>query len=75
MIAISLADFTSSSAFAQGKTVAEVSQELIEPQHNSPNYITETSYPDVNPMFTAQAARMKQQLAQQEAATGNSAAN
>jgi hypothetical protein len=54
---------------------AEVDQELIEPQQNSLNYITETSYPDVNPMFTAQVARMKQQLAQQDAATANSAAN
>ena len=54
---------------------AEVDQELIEPQQNSLNYITETSYPDVNPMFTAQVAHMKQQLAQQDAATANSAAN
>ena len=54
---------------------AEVDQELIEPQQNSLNYITETSYPDVNPMFTARVARMKQQLAQQDAATANSAAN
>jgi len=43
MIAISLADFTSSSAFAQGKTRAEVTQEMIEPQQNSLNHITETS--------------------------------
>jgi len=43
MIAISLADFTSSSAFAQGKTRAEATQEMIEPQQNSLNHITETS--------------------------------
>ncbi|WP_367619810.1 DUF4148 domain-containing protein [Caballeronia sp. SEWSISQ10-4 2] len=59
MIAISLADFTSSSAFAQGKTRAEVDQELIEPQQNSLNCITGISYPDVNPMFTARVARMR----------------
>jgi hypothetical protein len=39
MIAISLADFTSS-AFAQGETRAEVNQEMIEPQQNSLNYVT-----------------------------------
>jgi hypothetical protein len=60
MITISLADFTSSSAFAQGKTRAEVNQEMIEPQQKSLNEITETSYPDVNPMFTAQVARVRQ---------------
>jgi hypothetical protein len=75
MIAISLADFTSSSAFAQGKTRAEVNQEMIEPQQNSLNEITEISYPGVNPMFTAQVGRMRQRLAQQDAATTNSATN
>ena len=74
-ITISLADFTSSSAFAQGKTPAEVNREMIEPQQKSMNEITEISYPGVNPMFTAQVARMRQQLAQQDAATTNSATN
>ena len=74
MITISLADFTSSSAFAQGKTPAEVNREMIEPQQKSMNEITEISYPGVNPMFTAQVARMRQ-LAQQDAATTNSATN
>jgi Domain of unknown function (DUF4148) len=37
MIAISLAVFTSSSAFAQAKTRAEVNREMIEPQQNSLN--------------------------------------
>jgi hypothetical protein len=75
MIAISLADFTSSSAFAQGKTRAEVNQEMIEPLQKSLNEITEISYPGVNPMFTAQVARRRQQLAHQDAATTNSATN
>ena len=74
MITISLADFTSSSAFAQGKTPAEVNREMIEPQQKSMNEITEISYPGVNPMFTAQVARMRQ-LAQQDAAATNSATN
>ena len=61
VVAISLAVLASSSAFAQGKTRAEVYQELIEAQQNGLNYVTDTSYPDVNPIFTAQVTRMKQQ--------------
>jgi hypothetical protein len=34
--------------------------ELIEAQPNGPNNVTETSYPDVNPIFTEQVTRMKQ---------------
>jgi Domain of unknown function (DUF4148) len=69
MVAISLVVLASSSAFAQGKTGAEVYQELIEAQQNGLNYITESSYPDVNPMFAAQVARMKEKhLAQQNSA-------
>ncbi len=69
VVAISLAVLASSSAFAQGKTRAEVYQELIEAQQNGLNYVTDTSYPDVNPIFTAQVARMKQQhLAQPNSA-------
>jgi hypothetical protein len=69
MVAIPLAVFTSSAAFAQAKTRAEVYQELIEAQQNGLNYVTDTSYPDVNPIFAAQVDRMKQaHLAQQNAA-------
>ena len=69
MVAISLVVLASSSAFAQGKTRAEVYQELIEAQQNGLNYITESSYPDVNPLFAAQVARMKEKhLTQQNAA-------
>jgi hypothetical protein len=53
MVAISLVVLASSSAFAQGKTRAEIYQELIEAQQNGLNYITESSYPDVDPMFAA----------------------
>ena len=70
MIAISLAVIASPGAFAQSRTRAEVYQELIEAQQNGLNYVTETSYPDVNPMFAAQVDRMKQaHLAQQNAAS------
>ncbi|WP_341319100.1 DUF4148 domain-containing protein [Paraburkholderia sp. IMGN_8] len=69
MAAISLAVLTSSGAFAQAKTRAEVYQELIEAQQNGLNYVTDTSYPEVNPIFAAQVDRMKQaHLAQQNAA-------
>jgi Domain of unknown function (DUF4148) len=66
MVAISLVVLASSSAFAQGKTRAEVYQELIEAQRNGLNYITETSYPDVNPLFAAQVARMKEKYQTQQ---------
>lgn len=53
----------SSSAFAQGKTRAEVYQELIEAEQNGLNYVTDTSYPDVNPIFAQQVAQHKEALA------------
>ena len=58
----------SSSAFAQGKTRAEVYQELIEAQQNGLNYVTDTSYPDVNPIFAQQVEQHKAALAAQAAA-------
>jgi phosphoenolpyruvate synthase/pyruvate phosphate dikinase len=75
MVAISLAVLASPGA-AQGKTRVEVYQELIEAQQNGLNYVTETSSPDVSPMFAQQVARMKQaHMAQQDAATASSTAN
>jgi hypothetical protein len=74
--AMSLDVLTSSGAFAQGKTRAEVYQELIDAQENGLHYVTDTSYPAVNPIFTVQVDRLKQQrLAQQRATTTNSIAN
>jgi Domain of unknown function (DUF4148) len=49
------------SAPAQEKTRAQVRQELIEAQSNGLNFITDTSYPVVNPIFEQQVARLKQQ--------------
>jgi hypothetical protein len=73
---VSLAVLTSSSAFAQSKTRAEVYQELIEAQQNGLNYVTDTSYPDVNPIFAAQVERMKHEhLAQQRVTTTDSTTN
>ena len=76
MVALSPAVLASSGAFAQGKTRAEVYQELTEAQPSGLNHVTQTSYPDVNPICTAQVARMKQaHLAQPNTATANSTAN
>ncbi|HZZ11328.1 MAG TPA: DUF4148 domain-containing protein [Paraburkholderia sp.] len=58
----------SSSVFAQGKTRAEVYQELIEAQQNGLDYITDASYPDVNPMYAQQVEQRKQARAAQAAA-------
>jgi hypothetical protein len=57
----------SSSAFAQGKTRAEVYQELIEAQQNGLNYVTDASYPDVSPVFAHQVEQHKEALAAEAA--------
>jgi hypothetical protein len=58
----------SSSTFAAGKTRAEVYQELIEAQQNGLDYISDTSYPEVNPLFAQQVQQRKAALAAQAAA-------
>ena len=63
----------SSSAFAQGKTRAEVYQELIEAQQNGLNYVTDASYPDVSPVFAQQVAQHKEALATQAASVNHAA--
>jgi len=50
-----------SNASAQEKTRAEVRQELIQAENNGLRFVTNTSYPDVNPIFAQQAAQLKQQ--------------
>lgn len=60
--ALSVAVLASSSAFAEGKTRAQVYQELIEAQQNGLNFVTDSSYPDVNPIYAQQVAHMKQQV-------------
>ncbi len=59
----------SSSAFAEGKTRAQVYQELIEAQQNGLNYVTDASYPDVSPVFAQQVKHNKEALAAQAAAS------
>jgi hypothetical protein len=58
--ALSIAVLASSNAFAEGKTRAQVYQELIEAKKNGLDYVTDTSYPGVNPIFEQQVARLKQ---------------
>lgn len=61
----------SSSAFAEGKTRAQVYQELIEAQQNGLNYVTDASYPDVSPVFARQVEQHKEALAAQAAAASH----
>ncbi|HEY2604818.1 DUF4148 domain-containing protein [Paraburkholderia sp. RL18-103-BIB-C] len=65
----------SSSAFAAGKTRAEVYQELIEAQQNGLDYITDASYPDVSPVFAQQVEKHKEALAAQAAAASRVASD
>ncbi|MEX3759749.1 DUF4148 domain-containing protein [Paraburkholderia phenoliruptrix] len=58
----------SSSVFAQGKTRAQVYQELIEAQQNGLDYVTDASYPDVSPVFAHQVEQHKEALAAEAAA-------
>jgi hypothetical protein len=57
MFALSAAVLVSSGAFAQGLTRAEVQQQLVQSEQNGSQYVTNASYPDVSPVFQAQAAR------------------
>lgn len=57
------------SAFAQGKTRAQVYQELIDAQKDGRDYMTDTSYPEVNPVFAQQVQQRKGALAAQAAAS------
>jgi hypothetical protein len=48
-------------ASAQGLTRAEVRQQLIEAENNGSRFVTDTSYPDVSPVFAQQVAAQHQQ--------------
>jgi Domain of unknown function (DUF4148) len=58
-IAIVATAGTSGLAFAQEKTRAEVRQELIQAENNGLRFVTDASYPEVEPAFEAQAAQLK----------------
>jgi hypothetical protein len=69
LLAVSVAVLGSTNAFAQGKTRAQVYQELVEAQQNGLNFVTDSSYPDVNPMFQGTVDYLKKQaLAKADAA-------
>ncbi len=50
-----------SNAYAQEKTRAEVRQELIQAENNGLRFVTDASYPDVDPLFAQQVAHLKPQ--------------
>lgn len=55
-----------STASAQGLTRAEVRQQLIEAQANGSQFVTDSSYPEVSPVFAQQVAHAKAQQQQQQ---------
>src|SRR5258707_14637976 len=54
-LSLSAAVLVSSSSFAQGLTRSEVHQQLVEAQQNGSEYVSNSSYPDVPPVFQSQA--------------------
>ncbi|WP_175718898.1 DUF4148 domain-containing protein [Burkholderia anthina] len=56
-------------ASAQALTRAQVKQELIDAERHGLGLVTDTSYPDVSPLFRRQVERMPQHQA--EAALGS----
>jgi hypothetical protein len=63
---LALAALASASTFAQSKTRAEVYQELIQAQQDGRDFVTDTSYPDVNPIFAHQLEQQQARLVQQQ---------
>ena len=61
LFAVSLAVLGSTNVFAQGKTRAQVYQELIEAKQDGLDYVTEASYPELSPLNQAKVAYLKQQ--------------
>jgi hypothetical protein len=64
LLTMSVAVFASTSvfsnAFAQEKTRAEVRQELVQAENNGLRFVTDTSYPEINPIYAQQVAQLKQ---------------
>ena len=71
-----LATIASAHAFAQTKTRAQVYQELIAAQQDGRDFVTDTSYPDVNPIFAHQLEQQQEaRLAQNQTAKPNAVAS
>ncbi|AMM17376.1 hypothetical protein AX768_24490 [Burkholderia sp. PAMC 28687] len=66
---VAIATIASANAFAQTKTRAEVYQELIQAQKDGRDFVTDTSYPDVNPIFAHQLEQQQTRLAQEQSNT------
>jgi hypothetical protein len=62
LLALACAGFATA-ASAQGLTRAEVRQQLIQAEDNGSRFVSNTSYPDVSPVFAQQVAHQKQTLA------------
>jgi hypothetical protein len=58
-LTLSTAVLVSSSAFAQGLTRSEVRQQLVEAQQNGSEYVSNSSYPDISPVFQNQVANQQ----------------
>jgi hypothetical protein len=61
-------------ASAQEKTRAEVRQELVQAEANGSRFVTDTSYPEINPIFAQQVARLKMSTSGEGSATSGSTA-
>jgi hypothetical protein len=71
-----LATIASAHAFAQTKTRAQVYQELIAAQQDGRDFVTDTSYPDVNPIFAHQLEQQQEaRLAQNQTTNASTVAN
>ncbi|WP_322023665.1 DUF4148 domain-containing protein [Burkholderia sp. BCC1977] len=55
---------TPASTQAQALTRAQVRQQLIDAENNGLGFVTDTSYPDVSPLFQRQAEQMPQRQAE-----------
>ncbi|KVT18493.1 hypothetical protein WT97_18725 [Burkholderia sp. MSMB1459WGS] len=62
MVAMSVTG-VATQASAQALTRAQVRQELIDAENGGLRFVTDTSYPDVSPLFQNQAERMPQRQA------------
>ena len=71
-----LATIASAHAFAQTKTRAQVYQELIQAQQDGRDFVTDTSYPDVNPIFAHQLEQQQEaRMAHNQTANANAVAS
>jgi len=68
---IAFVAIASANASAQTKTRAQVYQELVQAQQDGRDFVTDTSYPDVNPIFAHQLEQQQARLVQQKTSNAN----